>query len=283
MNHPVTPVAVQAVAHAAGEQKWTRERILAIRRWTPKLFSIRTTRAPAFRFTPGQFARLGVAREPMNALQVQQAVVSDFIWRGYSMASASYDEHLEFFSIVVPEGEFTTRLEHLQVGDEVMVEKASYGFLTSDRFVNGKDLWLLASGTGLAPFLSILHDPQVWHDYENLIVVHSVREAEELVYRHEILAMEQHELLQQARARLHYLPVVTRESVAGCLDARITALIADGRLAAAAGLPLELERSRLMICGNPQMAADLRSQLTDLGFRVGRRGQPGQLVFENYW
>lgn len=283
MNRPLIPAAVQAVVSAASEQKWTRERILSIRRWTAKLFSIRTTRAPAYRFQSGQFARLGVACQPMDAVQLQTAQASDFIWRAYSMASANYDEHLEFFSIVVPGGEFSTRLEHLQPGDEVMVEKASYGFLTTDRFVDGRDLWLLASGTGLAPFLSILHDPQLWQDYQHLILVHSVREAEELVYRDQILALPQHALLQHGKARLQYLPLVTRARVAGCLDARMTQLLADGRLAAAAGLPLEVEHSRLMICGNPQMAADLRSQLTGLGFRVGRRGQPGQLAFENYW
>ncbi len=254
------------------EQKWTRETVLSLRRWSAKLFSFQTTRYPGFRFAPGQFARLGIPLADGTA-----------IWRAYSMASASYNEHLEFFSIVVPGGEFTSRLDRLKPGDGILVEKASYGFLGTDRFVGGKDLWLLASGTGLAPFLSILHDPQLWDDYENLILVHSVRQANELAYQEEIHLLPSHELLSGTRARLGYVPVVTREAVAGALPARITQLIGDGRLEAAAGSRLDVERSRLMICGNPQMAADLRDLLTRRGFRVGRRGNPGQLAFENYW
>lgn len=277
MNMLAEPLgAPQAVAMPAAEQKWTSETVLSLRRWTPKLFSFRTTRNRAFRFAPGQFARLGV---PLADGSAQEAA----IWRAYSMVSANYDEHLEFFSIVVPGGAFTTRLKRLRVGDPLLVEKVSFGFLTTDRFVGGRDLWLLASGTGLAPFLSILHDPQLWSEYENLVLVHSVREANELVYRAEINALPQHELLRNGRARLRYVPVVTREAVPGALTARITQLIADGRLEAAAGLPLDVAHSRLMICGNPQMAADLRDLLTARGFRVGRRGNPGQLAFENYW
>lgn len=276
MNKPVEAPLLGLPASA--QLKWTEERILDIRRWTPKLFSFRTTRHPGFRFVPGQFARLGL---PLTADPCGEAV-----WRAYSMASANYDEHLEFFSIVVPGGEFTTRLASLQAGDRILVEKNNYGFLTTDRFVGGRDLWLLASGTGIAPFLSILRDPQVWQDYENLILVYSVREARDLAYEAELAALPQHELLAgltEGKARLHYVPVVTRERVPGMLDARITQLLADGRLEASVGLPLSVERSRVMVCGNPQMAADLRKCLMERGLQVGRRGKPGQLAFENYW
>ncbi|MBP9713715.1 MAG: ferredoxin--NADP reductase [Sterolibacterium sp.] len=269
---PGFPVGVdQRTVEAA--TKWSEEHVLALHRWSPTLFSVRTTRSSAFRFTPGQFARLGIVDEAGGAL----------IWRAYSMASANYDEHLEFFSILVPDGAFTSRLTNIAPGAPILVEKASYGFLTADRFVGGRDLWLLATGTGLAPFLSILHDPAVWDKYENIILVYSVRYASELAYQDEIAALPARELLRDGRAHLHYVPVVTREPVAGALSARITQLITEGRLEEVVGLPLEIEHSRLMICGNPQMALDLREVLTGRGFRTGRRGVPGQLAFENYW
>lgn len=152
--------------------RFTAEAILAVRPWAPTLFSLRTSRYPGFRFTPGQFARLGVARDD-----------GSIVWRAYSIASATYDEYLEFFSVVIPGGEFTSRLASFRPGDRVLVDKASYGYLTTARFVGGKDLWMLSSGTGLAPFLSILRDPSVWEQYENLILVHSARHAGELAYR----------------------------------------------------------------------------------------------------
>lgn len=252
--------------------KWTSEAILSVRAWTPALFSFRTTRDRGLRFTPGQFARIGIATPTGGA-----------VWRAYSIVSAAYDEHLEFFSVIIPGGKFTSRLASFRPGDRILVEKAAYGFLTLDRFVGGTDLWMISSGTGLGPFLSILHDPQAWSRYENLILVHSVRQPEELAYRDEIAALGKHVLLSGQRARLRYVPIVTRVCCPDALSARIPQLIEDGRLEKAAGAGLDLERSRLMICGNPQMASDLRDQLTQRGFRVGRRATPGQLAFENYW
>lgn len=271
MNRPCEP-GLRALLDPAPTGKWSAERVLAVRQWSPNLFSFRTTRYRAFRFVAGQFARLGIARED-GAL----------VWRAYSIASAAYDEHLEFFSVVVPDGEFTSRLARLRPGDRILVDKSAYGYLTADRFGDGDDLWLLASGTGLAPFLAILHDPAVWAQYKRLILVHSARRAAELAYRAEIERLPQAELLAAAPGQLRYLPVVTREACPGVLDARITALIEDGRLEAAAGLRLDPARSRLMICGNPEMARDLRRQLTARGFSLARRDTPGQLAFENYW
>lgn len=267
------PAAKQQGECRTHQTKWTTETILSVHTWTNKLFSFTTTRSPSFRFAPGQFARLGVTLPDTG----------EVVWRAYSMASANYEDHLEFFSIVVPEGAFTSQLVQFAPGDRVLVEKNSYGFLTTDRFAGGRDLWLLASGTGLAPFLSILHDPLVWNEYENLILVHSVREANELAYREQIAAISQHELLRDGKARLHYIPVVTRESMPGALSTRMTQLIAEGSLENKLGLPLDTEHSRLMVCGNPQMALDMREILKQRGFQVGRRGIPGQMAFENYW
>lgn len=252
--------------------RFTAEAILTVHAWATTLFSLRTSRYRGFRFTPGQFARLGIARED-----------GSIVWRAYSIASASYDEHLEFFSVVIPGGEFTSRLASFRPGDRILVDKTSYGYLTTARFVGGRDLWMLSSGTGLAPFLSILRDPSVWEQYENLIVVHSARHAGELAYRDEIAAVARGEPYAGQRARLHYVPVVTRECCPDALVARIPQLIEDGRLEAAAGIRLDVERSRIMVCGNPQMTDDLRGLLTARGFQVSRRANPGQLAFENYW
>ena len=267
-------VAIQTSDHTVDtvNAKFTEEHIIHWRQWSPSLFSFRTTRHPGFRFTPGQFARLG--------LPSPEGVP---VWRAYSIVSAPYDDFLEFYSILVPDGEFTPRLARLKKGDALLIDKTSFGFLTTDRFEDGSDLWMLASGTGLAPFLSILSDPDSWQRYEHLVLVHSARHANELSYRDTLGSYARHPLIGELARRLRYVPVVTREAVHGALPARITTLLADGRLEAAAGRRLETSRSRIMVCGNPQMVDDLREQLGLRGFRVARRSTPGQMAFENYW
>src|SRR3954468_24725245 len=152
--------------------KYTTETITEIRSWTPKLFSFRTTRYRGYRFIPGQFARLGIKRQTPEGEKI--------VWRAYSIVSADYDEFLEFYSIVVPGGEFTSTLADLKVGDEILIDKTNYGMLTTDRFVEGRDLWLLSTGTGLAPSISILHDMNTWEQYDNIVLVHGVRHRDEL-------------------------------------------------------------------------------------------------------
>ncbi len=270
-------------------EKYTVETITWVKTWTPNLFSFRTTRAPAFRFVPGQFARLGVEKSDSvpssgsHAPSEPQGTEGKIVWRAYSMASAAHDEFLEFYSVVVPGGEFTSELVRLKPGDTIYVDKTSYGFLTTDRFQNGKDLWMLSTGTGLAPFLSMLWDIENWHQYDNLILVHSVRVAAELAYRDEIEAFNHHELFRAFNLKLKYLPIVTRERVEDTLNARITTVIADGRLEAAAGIALDQDRSRIMICGNPEMVDETRKLLSGRGFRTSRRAEPGQMAVENYW
>jgi ferredoxin--NADP+ reductase len=258
--------------------KYTAEKIQWIHPWTPKLFSFRLTRYQGFRFVPGQFARLGVAKVDPASPDGRRIA-----WRAYSMVSASYDEHLEFFSIVVPDGDFTSELARLRVGDTVFVDKTNFGFLTCDRFERGRDLWLLATGTGLAPYLSILWDIKTWENYENLIVVHSVRDPDELAYRDTILAFPTLEQFRDHRRDLHYVPIVTRAALPGALRKRIPALIDSGELERHVGVPLDREHSRVMICGNPEMVVDTRKCLTARGLATSRRGVPGQLAVENYW
>ncbi|MBK9116089.1 MAG: ferredoxin--NADP reductase [Betaproteobacteria bacterium] len=250
----------------------TPERILALRRWAPALVSLRTTRAAGFRFRPGHYARLGL--DDANGCPV---------WRPFSVVSAAYDSHLEFVATLVPGGTFSSLLADVREGGPILVDRTSYGFLTIDHFAPGDDLWLLATGTGIGPFLSILRDPATWAAFRTVVVVHSVRRGAELAYRDEIAAIPREELLATAPERLRYVPVVTREVHAGALGARIPQLVDDGRLEAAAGVTLDPRRSRIMVCGNPELGRALRPRLTARGFRVNRRSAPGDLAFEQYW
>ncbi|MCW8154932.1 ferredoxin--NADP reductase [Stutzerimonas stutzeri] len=256
----------------ASEEKFTRQRLLEVQTLTPNLFTLRTSRDPGFRFSAGQFARLGV-RKPSGCI----------VWRAYSMVSAPHDEFLDFFSIVVPDGEFTSELSRLKVGDELLVDRQAFGFLTLDRFPDGRDLWLLATGTGIAPFLSILQDFEAWQRFERIILVYSVREARELAYQQLIAELPQRDYLDGLGSKLLYLPVVTREQIPGALHGRITTLIEKGELERAADLQLTPEHSRIMLCGNPQMIEDTRAVLKarDLNLALTRR--PGQVAVENYW
>lgn len=253
-------------------EKTTRESITWIKSWTPHLFSFRITRPKAFRFTAGQFARLGVEKAD-----------GDLVWRAYSMVSNSYDEFLEFYSIVVPQGEFTSELSRLRVGDRILIEKQNHGFLTLDRFSAARDLWLLSTGTGIAPFLSILGEPSVWSDYQKIILVHSVRQSDELAYRDTLDALPAHPLFGEFANKLIYIPVITREQLPGILSERITQLITSGALERAAKTVFDLDNSRIMLCGNPEMVDDTRKLLKTKGFQTSRQSRPGQIAVENYW
>lgn len=257
---------------APAPARFTAETVLMLHHWTPGLLSFRTSRAPSFRFTPGHYARLGL-----------NDTNDGVVWRPFSVVSGAHDPHLEFFAVLVPGGDFSRLLSNIRLGDTIRVDKASYGFMTIDQLAPGKDIWLLASGTGLGPFLSILRDPATWQTYDNLVLVHSVRYAGELAYRDEIAAIPHEQLLAASSAKMRYVPVVTREPWPGALAARIPQLLEDGQLEQAAGVKLDPQCSRVMVCGNPEMARELREQLTARGFRTTRRAVPGQLVFENYW
>ncbi|MCS3469884.1 ferredoxin--NADP+ reductase [Pseudomonas sp. JUb42] len=256
----------------ASDEKFTRQTLLAVTPLTPSLFTLRTTRDAGFRFRAGQFARLGVTKADGST-----------VWRAYSVVSSPHDEFLEFFSIVVPDGEFTSELSRLREGDTLLVEKQATGFLTLDRFVDGRDLWMLSTGTGVAPFLSILQDFEVWERFERVILVYSVREAGELAYQELIAELMSRDYLAEYADKFLFIPIVTREEHPGALHGRITQLIENGELEQAAGLPLTPEHSRLMLCGNPQMIDDTRKLLKqrDLNLSLSRR--PGQVAVENYW
>lgn len=250
----------------------TRQTIVGLHYWTPALLTLRVTRDRAFRFVPGHYARLGLA-DPSGRLAL----------RPLSIASAPAHGHLEFFCTLVAGGEFSGRLAACRVGDAVEVERASYGFLTVDVLAPGSDLWLLANGTGLGPYLSMLRDGSAWSAFGRIVVVHSVKRAAELAHADELRNLASTSPRATARARLRYLQVVTREPGASDLPARIPALLADGRLAKAAGVDLDPLHSRVMVCGNPDLTRELRGVLGERGFRIARRGAPGQLACEKYW
>ena len=256
----------------AMQEKFTRQTMTHLQTWTPNLFSFRCTRDVGFRFTAGQFARLGV-RKPSGAI----------VWRGYSMVSSPFDEFLEFFSIVVPGGEFASELSQLAVGDEILIEKQAHGFLTLDRFVDGDHLWLLSTGTGLAPFLSILQDFEVWQRFERIVLVYSVRTEDELAYRELLDEILTREYVAEFAHKFTFVPVVTRAEVSGCLNARITDLLTSGELERCVDLPMEAERSRVLLCGNPEMVEDCRMLLQKREMQLSLARRPGAVAVESYW
>lgn len=256
----------------ASAEKYTRQTLLDVQPLTPSLFSLRTTRDAGFRFRAGQFARLGVTKADGSV-----------VWRAYSMVSSPFDEHLDFYSIVVPGGEFTSELSRLREGDELLIDRQAFGYLTLDRFVDGRDLWLLATGTGIAPFLSILQDFEAWERFERIKLVYSVREARELAYLDLIAGLEQRDYLAEYAGKLQFIPVVTREQYPGALNGRITTLIENGELERAAGLELIPEHSRVMLCGNPEMIDDTRKVLKARELNLSLSRRPGQVAVETYW
>ena len=246
------------------------ESVLAVRHWNDSLFSFTTTRSPSFRFESGQFVMVGLQREGRALM------------RAYSLASPSHEEHLEFFSIKVPGGPLTTELQHLQPGDGVLVGNKPTGTLILSDLRPGRVLYLLCTGTGLAPFLSLAGDPETYDAFEKVVLVHGVRVAADLAYRdylqHEL---PRHDHLGEAvRSKLLYYPIVTREPFLH--QGRITDLIADDRLGDALGLPaLSPHNDRVMICGGPAMLAETRALLDARGFAVSPgRGHAGDYVVE---
>jgi ferredoxin--NADP+ reductase len=262
--------------------RFTKQTVTHKTAWaTEKLFSITVTRPTGFQFVPGQFARLGLALDPAAPDTPNE-------WRAYSMVSGPNANELEFYSVVVPDGKFSPPLARLGVGDALWVNKAVFGFLTLDAFAGGEDLWLLATGTGLSAYLSMLRDPTTFSRFKRIVLVHGVRYAFELAYRDELLS-----LMQRYVGQLTYLPITTQEPLtlqvspsltpAGLMPARLTTLLSAGELEQRAGLLLNPSQSRVMLCGNPAMVTDMRSLLSERGFAAGRRGVAGNLAVENYW
>ena len=243
--------------------------VTGVRHWTPTLFSFTATRDPSFRFLSGQFTMIGLEVDGKPLL------------RAYSMASAHYEEELEFFSIKAPNGPLTSRLQHMKVGDTVLVGRKPVGTLVQDSLVPGRTLFLLGTGTGLAPFASIVRDPDVYDRFEKIVLVHGCREIAELAYGEEIVAaLPGNELLGDlVRAKLLYYPTVTREAFRN--RGRITTLLQTDKLTSDLGLPpIDPATDRMMLCGSPAFLADMVALLEGAGFAEGSHSTPGQYVIE---
>ncbi|MFZ1326112.1 MAG: ferredoxin--NADP reductase [Candidatus Contendobacter sp.] len=251
-------------------QAFNVERVLDVHHWNETLFSFKTTRDPALRFRNGHFVMIGLEVEGRPLM------------RAYSIASANYEEHLEFFSIKVNNGPLTSRLQHLKVGDPLLVGRKPVGTLVIDDLLPGQRLYLLGSGTGLAPFLSIIKDPDTYARFERVILVHGVRHISELAYADFIQEeLPNNEFLGELiRAQLRYYPTVTRDPFHN--RGRLTHLIESGKLFADLGLPpLDPAQDRVMICGSPGLLKDTCVLLNERGFRISPHiGEPGQYVIE---
>ncbi|MBC5767890.1 ferredoxin--NADP reductase [Ramlibacter albus] len=246
------------------------EKVLSVHHWTDKLFTFTTTRDPALRFSNGHFTMIGLRKDDGKPLL-----------RAYSIVSANYEEHLEFLSIKVPNGPLTSKLQHIQPGDTIIVGKKPTGTLLIDYLKPGKHLYMLSTGTGLAPFMSIVRDPETYEKFEQVILVHGVRQKDELAY-HDLLLehLPNHEFLGDlVTSKLRYYPTVTREQYKNM--GRITDLIAKGKLFKDLGMPdINPEDDRVMICGSPGMLRDLKHMLEERGFQEGNTSTPGDFVIE---
>lgn len=246
-----------------------RETVTSVHHWNETLFSFTTTRDQGLRFKNGHFTMIGLEVEDKPLL------------RAYSIASANYEEEMEFFSIKVQDGPLTSQLQKLAVGDEILVGTKPVGTLVADHLLPGKNLYLLSTGTGLAPFMSIIKDFEVYEQFDNVILTHGVRYVSELAYQDRIeRELPDNEYFGETlRDKLIYYPTVTREEFRN--QGRLTDLITSGKLFEDIGLPKpDLENDRFMLCGSPAMLSDLTDILDDMGFQESRGGKPGHYVIE---
>jgi ferredoxin--NADP+ reductase len=246
------------------------ERVLKVHHWTDTQFTFTTTRDSGLRFENGQFVMVGLHVNERPLL------------RAYSIASANHEEHLEFLSIKVPDGPLTSRLQHIRQGDAILVSRKPTGTLVLHDLKPGKRLYLLSTGTGAAPFMSVIKDPEVYDRFEHVILVHGVRWVREsAVVKHRIEELHQHEFLGElVREKLHYYPTISREPHPNY--GRLTTLINSGKLFQDLSLPsLDPKEDRVMVCGSPGMLSDTRAMLDARGFVISPHiGQPGDYVIE---
>lgn len=246
-----------------------REQVTEVHHWTDSLFSFKTTRDRGFRFKNGHFTMIGLEQNGKPLM------------RAYSMASANYEDELEFFSIKVPDGPLTSKLQNIRVGDELLVNSKATGTLVQDSLLPGKNLYLIATGTGLAPFLSIIRDPEIYEHYDKVILTHGCRHVEELAYQELITRhLPEHEYLGgEVREKLVYYPTVTREKFVN--NGRLTDLLRIGKLPRDVGLePIDPDVDRFMICGSPSMLKEICALLDSRGFTESRHGKQAHYVIE---
>ncbi|MCP1771793.1 ferredoxin--NADP+ reductase [Neisseria perflava] len=255
---------------AAPEAKFTEETVLWVKQHTPKLMTFAITRPESYRFAAGQFSRLGFRDG------------EGYIWRAYSIVSAEYADTLEYFAVLIEGGPMSAKFEQMKAGDTILLDKTATGFLLPERFPDGKDLVMLCTGSGIAPFLSILEQPEIWQSFERLALVHSVSHADELIFNERLAALKDHPLIEEYYAKFQFIPVTTRETTAGALGMqRIPERLKNGSLEERLGYTFNPADTRFMICGNPAMVKDTFQALLDLGFAMHRNRVPGQIMMEN--
>ncbi len=248
---------------------FNHESVLSVHHWTDNLFSFRTTRDTSFRFRNGEFTMIGLKVNEKPLL------------RAYSVASANYEDTLEFFSIKVADGPLTSRLQHLKEGDQIIVSRKATGTLVIDNLKGGRNLYLIGTGTGLAPFLSVIKDPETYERFEKVVLLHGCRRVAELAYGEMIQEkLPNDELIgDMVREKLIYYPTVTRDPFRN--RGRITDLITSGKLFGDIGLAnLDANEDRVMMCGSPALLTDTKQLLLARGFVEGNHGEPGDFVVE---
>jgi ferredoxin--NADP+ reductase len=248
---------------------FNEERVLSVQHFTDRLFTFTTTRDRSLRFSNGHFTMIGLQIGDKRLL------------RAYSIVSANYEEHLEFFSIKVPNGPLTSHLQHIEVGDTIIVGRKPTGTLVTDYLLPGERLFMLSTGTGLAPFLSIIRDPETYEKFSQIVLVHGVRQVDELAY-HDLLVdhLPKHEFLGElVTSKLRYYPTVTRQPYRNM--GRVTELLENGKLFSDLEMaPLQSDSDRVMVCGGPGMLRDLKRMLEERGFREGNTSIAGDFVIE---
>ena len=243
-------------------------KVLSVQHYTDRLFAFKTERPSGFRFQSGEFAMIGLMNDKKPLL------------RAYSVASPNWEDHLEFYSIKVPDGPLKSRLQNIQAGDHILIRPKPVGTLVFDALLPGKRLFLLSTGTGIAPFASVIRDPEVYEKFDQIFLLHTCREVEELQYGIDLVqSVHDNEFLGElAGGKLHHLPAATREDYKN--TGRIDTWIKDGRLAKLAGGDLTPETDRVMICGSMAMLETLKEVCETLGFDEGSNSMPGQFVIE---
>ncbi|WP_334062286.1 ferredoxin--NADP reductase [Limimaricola cinnabarinus] len=266
---PVTQTNAARVAQSPDAQVVT-----AVRHYTDSLFSFRVTRPASLRFRSGEFVMIGLMGDNGKPLM-----------RAYSIASPNWDEELEFYSIKVADGPLTSKLQHIQEGDHIILRPKPVGTLVHDALIPGKRLWLFSTGTGFAPFASLLRDPETFEKFEQVIVTHTCRDVAELTYGRELVeSVKSDEMLRELIGeenldKLVYYPTTTREESAKM--GRITHLIESGEVFSDLGVPaLDPETDRAMVCGSLAFNLDIKALLEQAGLREGANSDPAEFVIE---
>ncbi|HFC6826339.1 TPA: ferredoxin--NADP reductase [Neisseria meningitidis] len=255
---------------ASPEAKFTEEKILWVKHHTPKLITFAISRPESYRFKAGQFSRLGFYEG------------EGFIWRAYSIVSAEYADTLEYFAVLIQDGPMSAHFAKMQQGDTILLDKNATGFLLPERFPDGKDLVMLCTGSGIAPFLSILEQPEIWQRFDTISLIHSVSFAEELIFNSRLAALSEHPLVGEYLHKFRFVPVTTRAAnPSGLSGKRIPELLKTGSIEQTLHTKFTQESTRFMICGNPEMVKDTFQTLLDMGYAMHRNRIPGQIMMEN--